>query len=169
MFSSARDGKSALESAKSALRLATAPDPISVRLEWGGPVVPEPDRARPETFPPIPTTASLAKRTRGELFQPDVVGHWFQIEALIDNIRTSSEFDGFVSDLRLTVGNMRRFDRAKIAARPNDRSIVMSFGISASDADDASRRASNGIEAALSASAPTDLEAQVQVLAVKER
>jgi hypothetical protein len=118
-FVSGKTGEAASEQAESALRLATEPRSVTIKFEWGGPVAPEPDRSRPESFPAIPTVEWLRRRARGDFFQPGETGTWFDVNAQIDLITPSDIADELLSELRLNMRAMRRFDRPKLVLRPD--------------------------------------------------
>ena len=109
--------------------------------EWGGVVYPEPDPARPETFPPVATiewvTAMRQTKIFGQ-FNPDA--RWYRVTAQIHGVDRSA-VAGTAALVEAEIKRFRRVPKSRVAVS-NDGSVVeLRFLIAGVGLEDASKEA----------------------------
>ena len=109
--------------------------------EWGGVVFPEPDPARPETFPAVATIEWVTAMRRSKIagqFNPDA--RWYRVTAQIHGVDRSAVVRTAAA-VEAEIKRFRRVPKSRVGVGNDGSSVELRFLIAGVGLEDASREA----------------------------
>ena len=136
--------------------------------EWGGVVYPEPDPARPETFPPLPTIESItAMRRRRTSPRSDPGARWYRISAQIHGIDRSLVIR-MAAAMEAQIKRMRRVDEPQVGVSKDGSAVELGFLIAGVGPDGAGREGYHLISALVTMTIDDVENCRIEVQEVNE-
>jgi hypothetical protein len=152
------------------LALAALPEfaGVEVKPEWGGVVYPEPDPARPETFPPVATIEWVTAMRHTKIFggsNPNA--RWYQVSAQVHGLDRSLVVQTAAA-MDVQIKRMRRVDRPRVGVSKDGSVVDLRFLIGGVGPQDAAREAFHLADALVTMTVDDEDKCRIEVQDVSE-